>query len=199
MPRIVTQTRFERTFAKHSRQANNIVKKLANKDLDAEQFGDAFDALLWKAHTDAITLGRKRAGDYAPQHEDDQNLALDIKDSDADYLNSFIDDIKSGRYTLEDGSLNADAIQSRAQLYIRKTRGSANESFVNASDDDDYFIWQLGFTEHCSDCIDLAAGSPYSKDELWTYPGQGDTVCLGNCACNLQRVSDGRKGFERAF
>ena len=199
MPRPIAQATFDRQFSKQAKQATLLVRKLADSTYDPETWGDAFHALLWKSHTDAIVLGRKRAGDHARIHEDDHDLGLSIVDADADFLNTFIDDVKNGRYLLEDGTLNQAAINARARLYINKTRGSANEAFVNASDDDDQFEWQLGFTEHCPDCIELAAGSPYDKGTLWTHPGQGDTACLVNCACVLVRVSDGRKGFQRAF
>lgn len=192
MPRLVQQARFDRHFDKRSKQAQLLVRKLGDKELTVDQFGDAFDALLWQAHTDAVVLGRKRAGDHSPLGDDDQLLALDIKDSDADFLNGFLDRIRSG-------DLSESQIRANAQLYINKTRGTANEAFVNASDSDDLFEWRLGITEHCNDCIDLAAGSPYGKGELWTHPAMGDTECKVNCACYLVRLSDGREGFRRGF
>jgi len=47
--------------------------------------------------------------------------------------------------------------------------------------------WKLGTpkTEHCPDCLDIAAGSPYTKETLPTTPGAGHTRCLTRCYCSL--------------
>ncbi|MGH2639718.1 MAG: hypothetical protein ACRDF4_10655 [Rhabdochlamydiaceae bacterium] len=43
----------------------------------------------------------------------------------------------------------------------------------------------------------MAELSPYTKDTLFSYPGDGSTECLGNCTCTLVR-HDGVRGFGRA-
>lgn len=45
--------------------------------------------------------------------------------------------------------------------------------------------WVLSIAEHCTDCLALAAGGPYQRDELPTVPRNGDTRCLANCRCWL--------------
>lgn len=37
----------------------------------------------------------------------------------------------------------------------------------------------------CPSCEELANGSPYSPEELKQLPGDGSTLCRGNCACYL--------------
>jgi hypothetical protein len=51
--------------------------------------------------------------------------------------------------------------------------------------------WNLEpLAEHCTDCPDLAAGSPYDPpgsggNELNQTPGDGNTICGANCKCDL--------------
>ena len=146
-------------------------------------------------HAEAARLGRVQAGD--PLHEldpDDLEIAKSITASEAEFLDRFGVAIQDGRYTLEDGSLNEAAIQARALNYSSRLTGTANETFVLASDDDAEFTWMLGGEHNCHDCPGLAAGSPYLALDLPTYPGANGTECLFNCNCHLVR-SDGVKGF----
>jgi len=43
-------------------------------------------------------------------------------------------------------------------------------------------------TNHCDDCESNADGGPYSKDDLPGYPGDGSTICAGNCRCRLEEA-----------
>lgn len=83
---------------------------------------------------------------------------------------------------------------TRNSLYVKRTRGAANEAFVGYSPEDLTFDWVLGSEEPCIDCPRLAAGGPYFATELSAYPGDGSTQCLGNCRCQLVR-SDGIAGM----
>ena len=83
---------------------------------------------------------------------------------------------------------------TRNSLYVKRTRGAANEAFVSYSDAGSTFQWVLGSTEPCVDCPRLAANGPYFSDELAAYPGDGSTDCLANCKCQLVR-SDGAVGM----
>lgn len=185
------QAEFERIVARHRRDVERLVHRLKSGSIDADQFGDGLDAIVWKGHSDAITLGRNIAGDRRRQHEHDQLLALDIKDGEAEWLNKFVDDVKSGRYELEDGSTNYGEIQRRGNMYSVKYRASLNQAAVDASSPDELWIWRLGPTEHCPDCRMLASAGPLTRNELYTVPGACDTDCKLGCACHLERVSDG--------
>lgn len=51
----------------------------------------------------------------------------------------------------------------------------------------DMVEWVLDPTaEHCSDCLQLAVGSPYTIDELDQSPGDGQTECSVGCRCDLR-------------
>ena|GEM_PF-4875624 len=149
-------------------------------------------------HATALQLGLERAGKTSYKAEDVLHEARGIKDGESKYLNEFASAIKSGdaRYVDDSGNIRAGSLDARSDLYARKMRGTANKGFVDGSKSDVTFDWVLGFEKHCEDCPQIAALSPYTKDTLIGYPGDGDTECLGNCTCTLER-SDGVKGFPR--
>ena len=188
-----TQDEWNRHLSSKRKKMRELVAGI--KDGSVRDFGDAFDDLLLDAHADAATLGRQRAGNLAYQNTDDILWGIAAKDKDADYLLRFLDDIAGGRYGTMD-ALNYSAIANRADLYVSRSRGTANQAFVDASTDQDEFIWRLGGNEnHCSECPELAAMSPWYKDDLFYVPGDGDTPCLSRCKCYLVRA-DGITGFK---
>lgn len=191
-------------FAKVSHKTQSEVhaatKELADGGLTVHGWNDKVDQALLQGHTDAWKLGRQRSGDVSPLNADDHIAGREKKDLESQWLDGFRDDIENGRYTLEDGTLNAAAIESRLNLYVGKLRGTANEAFAETSDDEDQFIWELrGAENHCEDCPDIAALSPFTKETLFAYPGSGDTECLGNCGCVLVRIrgETREEGFDR--
>lgn len=179
---------------KADRQLVNLTGRLADGKLSVETWQDRFLGVLEQRHSDAWTLGRQRAGDLATQSQADTQEGAAITDGEARFLQRFVDDINEGRYTGEDGTLDKPKLQARARFYAKRLLGSANESFVTHSEPETEFTWVMGGAEHCGDCPDLAAGSPYTADVLWTYPRSGGTQCLFHCKCHLKR-SDKLTGF----
>lgn len=172
----------------------DIVNLLAEED-DPRAFGGRVLDTLTEAHTDAVVLGRGHAGDRAPLEDDDRRFAQTIVDSETEYLVGFVDDLQDGRYTNENGELDREAIERRLHLYSNRLVGTANEALVLASDLDAMWEWILGVeASHCTDCPEIAAGSPYKAEDLPTTPGQNVTRCLHNCRCQLRR-SDGLEAF----
>jgi hypothetical protein len=194
---VPAQHAFEALTVRHRREVRDLARRYASGAIDADGFGDRLHLVIYRGHSDAVTLGRHLAGDRHPQTEDDQLLGSEAADLDADYLNAFVADLKSGRYHLENGLADVDAISRRADFYAVKYRDSANQAFVDTSAEDELWHWRLGPTEHCADCQDLADLSPMTKHELWTTPGACDTDCKLGCACHLVRDSDGKQGFAR--
>lgn len=176
---------------------DRLTQRLADRKITPDEWYDAFDAILQRGHADAYTLGRQRSGDLTSQDFSDLLKGRAAADEQSKFLQGFLDDIHGGRYRLDDGSLNTRALQVRTRLYASQMRGTANQAFVDASEDDDEIIWKLGATEHCPDCIELAALSPYTKETLFAQPGGGDTECLTNCDCHLFRKRDRLAGFKR--
>jgi len=52
-------------------------------------------------------------------------------------------------------------------------------------------------TDHCDDCVRIAAGNPYSWQTLPTTPKAGDTECKYRCYCGLEFQQ--RKGRGKQF
>lgn len=181
-------------------QVAKICDKLAKGSIDADRWYALMDAALFEGHAEARVLGRQLAGDLSARGETDDlaaRAAMDIQDG---FLLSFRDQLADQSSALhdEDGKLRDAALRARANLYTMATRGTAAEAFVDAGDDDEEYIWNLGAVEeHCKDCPEIAALSPFTKETLFAYPGDGSTPCLGNCECHLSRKSDGRRCFSK--
>jgi hypothetical protein len=163
---------------------------------DVDRFAAEFIDTLDQVHLGAVYQGRVLAGVSGQIEEDDRILARELADRHATFAESFLDDIDRGRYG-EPGSYSAGGIRFRLSMYLDTARGTANESFVVNSDPADTWRWVLGIAEHCEDCLTLAELSPLRSDELWTYPGSGETDCRSKCRCHLKRLSDGKDGFTR--
>jgi hypothetical protein len=96
------------------------------------------------------------------------------------YLANFANDIASGNVS------EATAL-ARIRQYGNSTQQSYWREYSNATPNNQKITWKLNPAEHCSGCLDLAAGSPYTSATLPTYPGAGATPCRGNCNCILER------------
>lgn len=180
-----------------SKELTKLCQDLAN-GLSVDAFGGQMHDVLLRGHSGSWLRGkaRSRRDPLVSLSPDDVLRVRDVHDLEGDYLAGFLDDLDRGRYTKADGSLDRAAIERRARMYGQRFRGTTNEAFVETSPDDDQFRWVLGVAEHCSGCLEMADLSPFSKDELWTYPGAGDLDCVTNCRCHIERVSDGLAGFR---
>lgn len=177
----------------------DVNRRLESGELSPRQWAEAFDKELHAGHIEAVRLGRALGGAEALPDNELEDFARGIKDNEAQWLQAFQGAIeaKDDRYFDADGNIKPGSLESRTDLYVGKMRGSANDAFRDASDPDAEFDWELGGNEdHCDDCPQIAAASPYRQDTLYTTPGAGDTECLGNCTCVLVR-GDGIRGFDR--
>jgi hypothetical protein len=83
------------------------------------------------------------------------------------------------------GDLDAPSVTARLQQY---DAGAAAIAAAASVDWGRGQRWVLGATDHCPDCVALAASGPYAPGLLPTAPGLGGTVCRHNCACGLEPV-----------
>jgi hypothetical protein len=197
-PRPPTQLDFDRFFHANRREINALVDRLSRGFISVNEFGDHMYSLLKDGHEEAWRLGRRKAGDLTHHTVDDFLIGREKADAQNVFLRRFLDDLENDDWSKNpDGSWRSDRIRARANLYNGAMRGTANEGFVEACDDDEEFDWVLGGNEnHCNECPYLATLNPWTKDTLFTKPGSGDTPCLGNCKCHLMRHSDGEIGFK---
>lgn len=175
------------------KKTKNATKRLVDGAIGPEQWADIFFDTVLQANANSHWIGRDLVSTGETTFgEEDILAARNIADIDAEYLQGFIDDIMSGRYTDEFGNLIEAQILNRQKLYLGKARGISAQASVDALDLETEITWVLGGTEkHCADCPTLASISPFFRDDLYTTPGACDTPCLGNCKCHLQfRVGD---------
>jgi hypothetical protein len=177
----------------YRRDVDRLVKRYTKGGMSATEFGRRMDAIITMGHADAALYGRWRAGDLSPREHDDARFGVLMSRTEKPFLDEFVSDLQLGRY-VKDGEIRDAAIRARAQMYVSKLGGTANETFVLASDPGMLLRWRLGAAEHCEDCLRLADKGGYHPWELPTYPKAGRTKCLTNCKCWLER-SDGRHGF----
>ena len=172
-----------------------IVGILTTDGIPLDAFSKIILAILRSSHAYAAMYGRRLTGDDAPLNDEDWAYADLVMEGQREFFDNFIKQLRDRdpRYvgtSQVDGSplYKLKPIMSRLDLYLRRTVGTANEVFVSASPDDALFWWVLGENEdHCSDCPDLAAGSPYTKESLPTVPGAAETICQLGCLCSVVR------------
>jgi hypothetical protein len=75
---------------------------------------------------------------------------------------------------------------NRILMYAIGSQQSYWWSLVHSLPPNARIIWTLHPAEHCQNCLDLAAGSPYTPANLPTVPGAGATECLSYCKCTLE-------------
>ena len=181
-------------------QMQELNQRFADGEITADEWGDLFNALLVKSHTESWLLGAKHGGKDVTNLDHLANrYGQHAADTENEWLSNFINDLDSGRYLDDDGKLKIGAVDNRSLLYASKLRATANQSFVDSGEADEDYAWHMTGWEHCNDCPRLAALSPYKPHELFTVPGGGDTECLSRCRCVLTRISDGTKGFSNPF
>ncbi len=172
--------------------AGVIVADLNSGELEGPGFFERWNEQMSDGHSQAWYAGRQLAGDDSPFDLADTLVGRAAADADSKFLHNFMVAIQGGEYG-QPGELNDVAILNRMSLYAKRTRGTANEALVMASDGHEFY-WDLGSGEHCPDCIDLSALNPWEPDEVYANPGDGSTVCITNCRCRWRR-SDGLLGF----
>lgn len=188
----VTDAAFARFVADASADVREIVKSLASGKISVPEWGGVMLDALAEAHAQAAFLGRQRAGDLAPFDRDDQRFGQLVAQEEWPFLQGFERDLMAGRYTSAEGGLDVAAVGRRANLYVARTWGTANEALALTADEPIW--WRLGDADHCRSCVALADGSPYRPGALPTVPRGGKTECLVSCACSLVTAS-GLRGF----
>lgn len=188
-----TQQDFINLVRDARKQLSGLAQQLADNEISARDWAEAFKRVLNQSHGQAWMLGRQRAGSVLPFGIDDALRGVAAADGEADFLLSFLEAIteKDPRYFDEDGNLRTVQVARRSRMYTGLLRGTANEGWANALPDTQEIFWRLGAVEeHCSDCPEMAALNPWTKDTLFQKPGDNQTPCLFNCRCHLDTIDD---------
>lgn len=195
MAKRPSQVDLEKVAEKARRSNTELAGYLASGQVDADRFGERFEKILVNRHSQAATLGRKRGGDMHADETADREFGEAVVEEERPYIANFVQAIRDGKYTGEDGGIDAEAVTKRMDLYVGKLQSSANEAMTLASDPDLLIHWVLGAAErHCSQCPSLAQNGPYRAGDLNIYPGDGTQECSLGCKCSLKR-EDGLASF----
>lgn len=185
-----SQRDFQNVVRGSWKEIDDLVERLAAKEITEREWADLFKQLLNRGHMHSWALGRQRGGDETPLSFLDALQGIRVADGDADYLLGFLDALENGknpRLFDSEGNLKPKGVRNRMRLYAGKYRGTANEAMVSVQPAEAEIYWRLGGNEeHCTDCPTLASMSPWSKDTMWTKPGMGDTPCGGLCLCGVE-------------
>jgi hypothetical protein len=198
VPSVPTQGDYAGMVRRRQREFHAITDRLIAGKISPGEWFDLMESVILEGHTAAYEMGRNRAGDLT-ENVNDLLRGMAKRDQESYYLRGFAEALqnKDPRYWDEELRTFRETIKSRQNLYIGKMRGTANEAFVRATPDAlDEFYWRLGGAEeHCDECPQYAALSPFTKATLFSVPGASDTPCRTNCLCHLERV-DGQTGFK---
>lgn len=168
-----------------------ITSRLGKAQISVLDWADMMDAILLDGHTEAAWMGRE-LGIQEVSARDLVDLVRGRAAADGEqfYLRGFVQALidKDPRYW--DAELEAwreDQIMARQASYLGKMRGTANGAMIEESPKDKDIWWRLGGTEdHCEECPEWAAMSPFKKGEMPTHPGDNDTPCRFNCLCYIE-------------
>lgn len=167
----------------------DLARDMSRGDATPQQFGGAMYGLLVQAHGMAAYLGRMLGGAAGPMTPADAVFGRTVADEQRPYLDGFV----QAQY--QPSQPGEDANAARAALYARGLYATANEAWRLTLEPGERVWWVLGPNEnHCRQCPAIAAGSPYTAETLPTVPGSGDTDCLGNCKCSLERAPGRGRG-----
>lgn len=162
------------------------IKKRLLRALDAYQSGDMsleeFETRVKTQLDVAYEYAFASGAESKVLSEGDAIALAKIKTSEFNYLDGFIDDMVSGKGIMP--------LDRRLGMYADSLTQAFWTGHVRSADQDTQFNWVTTPGENCEDCLDLEDGGPYSKGELTTVPGAGDTVCGSHCNCFLEPVGE---------
>lgn len=190
-----TDAQFRRLVYATDRTLRGLARELASDTIMVSEWQHRMLTTLAEAHAQAGYHGRQRAGDLAPFDADDARFGNLAAQEELPFLQAFAYDVMGERYRDESGKLDAERVTQRAEMYLSRLYGTANEALALV--DGGLIYWVLGEpeTNHCTDCPELARNSPYFPGQLPTVPRGNQTICLGGCLCSL-RTESGLVGFQ---
>lgn len=107
---------------------------------------------------------------------------------------SFTDDVAVLQEIVDDGAAQLRRrVDMMADMYawqnyqLGKVEGSEEKAASQGRRAKYAWVLDAG-AQHCSTCLTLAAGGPYTLDELPGIPGDAPTDCNGGCRCDLVEV-----------
>jgi len=169
------------------------VDGLVSGDLTSAAWERVMADTFAKQHEGIYTAARIEYGGAEDLTKENLNWLHKEIAEEQKYLKNFRADIDAADLA----NVSLDAIRARADLYAGKGNTLYQAGKTSAFEGQEVEIyWELGLpiTEHCDDCPDLAANSPYTAETLPCFPGDGNTTCMTNCYCSLQYIGKNANG-----
>lgn len=154
--------------------------------LTRSQFEGNMEMLVKRGMAFAFAEGAKENGMTPQDYTDKEVLALqDIVDSEVAQISGFADAIEAARADKKP----LEPLMTRADLWIARYQDVAGRARVLTGQDRKY-RWELGPTEHCTTCANLAwqvrRGSFWQSHVLPQNPPNEKLECKGyRCQCRL--------------
>lgn len=164
-------------------EIERIVDDVKNRRLSPAGAAADFEAAAREAARRAYRSGNKGVG-RTPSPEETEEVAEEYAAKQSGYFRRWLDQL-TGRLSPSKFPEGKRVSMYAASLHHVFTRGALRGM------PDAWCEWKLGpvGTEHCPDCVALAAGSPYKVGQLPTWPGTGDTQCFTACRCGIIVIS----------
>lgn len=190
----------------HSALIRHALSAKLHKDWSPDDFTDALDGLgeslvNEKAYTEAANYGRKAVpGTYRDDSDPVAHVWIDhvnpyaqrVPERIAQQLadEAFAADTPgaSAQDILDRIDAKLAALRSSITRYAEPMWGTGQQSYGEQLSANDVLIaWHLDDgTDHCDVCPEIAAGGPYERGDLPTWPGLGETPCLDHCHCWIE-------------
>ena len=196
----LTPEEFEDRFAMYLdevvRSMGNYAERLGDGEIGPLAFKDYMVRTMRRSFADAYRYGLGASGERAILTDVDLMAVRGYLVEDAGYLDSFVRQFREGYVpvTAEDRAPGKGRflLKDRAEMYAHAVRELYYAGYVARGATQQQYAWILGQAEHCDPCIDMANGSPYTKEQL-AGRAPGPSVCSGltRCLCSLvkQRFS----------
>ena len=176
--------------AKSSYQSaiSRLVNRVRSGSMNSEQAVAAFRATIDDVYKKAYMSGALRSGNQYYKElgltQSDAAIARSGGTVESGFWKSFVKDVA-------DKSYPASRIDQRALMYAQAIEAQHWNGYVAGLGPDSQLAWILGDpeTDHCTDCEEIAANSPYTPSTLPTTPRAGDTDCLSRCYCELAEIT----------
>ena len=182
------QAKYRDLRARFLRQLATGVSDLDKGDIEVSELNKAGRGNFSWFYAQAYKLGKGTTGDDDTLSDEDKAYLKDEIKDEYRYFKKFSDDIAKG-----EGKMN---YQDRAEMYGQALDGLFLQGQVSSLPHETQIYWRLGVAEHCNDCLEFAAGSPYTPDTLPAVPRDGTSACLTNCKCFLDFEVSTEKGVE---
>ena len=139
-------------------------------EITVDEFEKMIQTEIRNAWSSAYDLGVGSAGNPFGVYDEDKTWLKGARAEEYGYLGGFADALDTDEFVMDP--------EKRMGMYVDTLDGIFNHGQVDGHPDYVDIYWELGDSEHCFQCLELAANSPYTKDSLPSVPGDGSTVCL---------------------